>query len=182
MKTKEEIKTKFENYIKEYEEKIRLWKNVKVVTKKDGTPFRDFNRNFEGADVVRPAYSFGDIDLVVTNYQIRINGNWVEDTIHTRELVRYSDLKPSEDRIINERFLEPYFYLTIPEIMEKIQKTIQTYEKDIEEYKEQIAKLDWMYDEVVTRINSTMDYIRDNAGSGTSLYYELRECIQKVGY
>ena len=180
--TKEEIRTRFENYIREYEEKIKLWKNVKVVTKKDGTPFKDFNRNFEGADVVRPAYGFGDIDLVVVNYKIRIAGNHVTDTIHTRELVKYTKLNPSEDRIIKETYLEPYFYLTIPEIMEKIQRTIQIYEKNIEEYKDQIEKLDWMYDEVVTRINDTMDYIRENAGGNTSLYYELRGCIQKVGY
>ena len=116
MKTKESIRKTFMDYIADYEEKIKLWENVKVVTKKDGTPFKDFAKNFSGAKVVRPAYGFGDLELHVANYKKQINGHFVEDKINTRELVKYSKFTPDASRIHNEAYLEPYFYLTIPEI------------------------------------------------------------------
>ena len=181
-KTKEQIREKFENYIAEYEEKIRLWQNVQVQTKKDGTPFKDLAKNFSGAKLVRPAYGFGDIELHVANYRLRIGGSFVEDKINLRELVKYSPVKVDESRIIREAYLEPYFYLTIPETMGKIERQIETYKKAIIDYQEQIEKLDSLYDEVARRIDDTMDFIRQNTENYSSLYYELREMVQKVGY
>ena len=177
--TKEQIRIRFENYIREYEDKITLWKKVTVVTKKDGTEFKDFGKNFTNCRVYRPAYSFGDLNIEVSGY---VNNEYRKDEINTRELVKYSNFKPEDSRIINEAYLEPYFYLTIPEIMEKIQYTIGKYQACIQEYKDYIEKLDALYDIVINGVNSLMDTIKREAGDHNSLYYEMRELIQNVGY
>ena len=43
------IRNQYTGYIKANEQKISAWENVKIVTKKDGTPFANLGKNFTGA-------------------------------------------------------------------------------------------------------------------------------------
>lgn len=76
-KSKEAIRKQFENYIQEYEVKIRLWSAVKRVTKKDGSDFQSFGKNFENAEIVRGRICSDDFEIRVSDYSIRIDGRWV---------------------------------------------------------------------------------------------------------
>lgn len=182
MKKKEDIKNKFENYILDYEAKIRLWSNVKRVTKKDGSDFQNFAKNFENAKIERGRICSDDFEICVSDYSIRIDGKYVCDSISIKQIVDYSKITPSEDQIIKESFYKPYFYMTPNQTMECIQITIETYKEKIEEYNVQLAKLDALYDYVKSSVDTVMHKIREDAGNNTSLYYEMRGLLADVGY
>ena len=182
MKKKEDIRNKFEDYILDYEAKIRLWSNVKRVTKKDGSDFQSFAKNFANAKIERGRICSDDFEICVSDYSIRIDGKYVCDSISIKQVVKYSRIIPAEDQIIKESFYEPYFYMTPAQVMEYIQITIDRYKEKIVEYQEQLAKLDALYDYVKSSVDSIMDKVRKEAGSNTSLYYEMRGLLKEVGY
>lgn len=179
-RSKEDIRKKFEDYIKEYEEKIRLWSEVKRVTKKDGSDFQSFAKNFENAEIVRGRICSDDFEICVNNHKIRISGDWVKDSISIRQIVEYSKITPAEDQIITEASYNPYFYMTPAQVMENIQIQIEIYKKQIDEYKDQLSKLDALYDFVKSSVDTIMVKIKEEAGSNTSLFYEMRALLKEV--
>ena len=181
-KSKEDIRKQFENYIKEYEVKIRLWSAVKRVTKKDGSDFQSFGKNFENAEIVRGRICADDFEIRVSDYSIRIDGRWVDDTIDIKQIVEYSKITPAEEQIVKESFYKPYFYMTPDQVMEYIQNTIEIYKRKIEEYKDQLAKLDSLYDFVKVSVDNIMNKIKAETEGNSSLYYAMRDLIKEVGY
>lgn len=181
-KSKEEIRKQFEDYIREYEVKIRLWSAVKRVTKKDGSDFQNFAKNFENAKIERGRICSDDFEISVSDYSVRIGGHWVDDRIDIKQIVEYSKIVPAEDQIIKEFCYKPYFYMTPAQVMECIQHTIETYKQKIEEYRDQIAKLDALYDFVKSSVDAIMDKIKKETEGNSSLYYAMRDLIKEVGY
>ena len=181
-KSKEAIRKQFENYIKEYEVKIRLWSAVKRVTKKDGSDFQSFAKNFENAEIVRGRICADDFEIRVADYSVRIAGKWVEDAIDIKQIVEYSKIIPAEEQIVKESFYKPYFYMTPAQVMECIQNTIETYKQKIKEYWDQLAKLDSLYDFVKVSVDNIMNKIKAETESNSSLYYAMWDLIREVGY
>ena len=181
-KSKDKIRMEMKDSIEMYEAKIRLWKNVKRLSKKDGSDFQNFGKNFENAEYVRGRICSDDVELRVADYGIRVAGNWVDDSLDIRQIVKYSKITPEENQIIKESYMEPYFYLTVDQTMQMIQIKIETYEKMISEYKEQLEKLDSLYDYVKDSLTEIMQKLRKETGGSSTLFYELRNYIKEVGY
>lgn len=47
----ENTKTKISNMLKDSRLRLKTWENVKRITKKDGSDFKNFNMNFDGAEL-----------------------------------------------------------------------------------------------------------------------------------
>ena len=75
----EEIKQDLEMTVKWYEVRIAAWENVKIVTKKDGTPFKVYSKNFDGADIEKytPVEDYANPYLTVCFRDER--GRWESD-------------------------------------------------------------------------------------------------------
>lgn len=181
-KTKEQIRKETENSILMYEKKIELWKKVRRVTKKDGSDFQNFGKNFENAKIIRGRICADDFEICVNDYGVRIGGEWAEDKFDIRQVVKYSKITPDESQIIKQSFLEPYFFLTPEQVMQMIQIKIQTYEEMIAEYREQLTKLDDLYDYVKNSLTEIMQKLRHETGGSSHMFYELRKLITEVGY
>lgn len=180
-KQKDKIRSEFENLIKTYETKIDLWKKVERVTKKDGSDFQSYGKNFKNVEAVKDNYLAGNLRIQVSDYIA--NSGFIEDYIETRQVAKYSKVIPSEDQIIKESFYEPYFYLTPDQMMEMIDIRISTYEEKIQSYKEQLEKLDDAYDAVMERVAELKNTIIEMTcmdGNRTSLYYEMIELVRQT--
>lgn len=176
---KSDIARTLESYISEYESKIQLWKKVKRVYKKDGSNFKVLSKNFENAKIQNKTYSsYEDPEMIVSDWTQ--SAGYISDSIDLRELVKYSSLKPDEDRIIKVPYLEPYFFLTVDEIEKKIAATIKLYETHIEEYKKQLAICDKTYDQFKSAIDNALSDLRKSAGNNTSLYYMCRDYMKRA--
>lgn len=175
MQTTDTIKADLIKQITEYEAKITLWKNVKRLTKKDGSDFKIFSKNFGNA-------------IVYSNYMgrnaLKVNGwikdlGYIEDEIGIWDYVDNTDLNPEEHTIIQEAiWSRPYFYLTVDEIFAEINKIIEIYERNISSYRDELNKVDEVFTEFTEAIDAALAKLREKAGDRTTLYYECREYMK----
>lgn len=77
-----EIKNRYYDSAKTYQNGIIAWQNVKRVTKKDGTNFANFSKNFVNAEI-KQDYNWCRPSLKVSFCQG--NGTWTYDTIEIEE-------------------------------------------------------------------------------------------------
>ena len=118
---------------------VTAWKKVTRNYKKNGEPFADLAKNFNGVSISNARYSLKPEKEITVFTQTEKNG-YQSESINNADLVKYSNIKPDESRIIKEPCLEPYFYLTIDEISGKIAEKIETHEKRIAELEKAIRE------------------------------------------
>lgn len=186
---KEQIRAKLEKYISEYKAKIELWQHVERITKKDGTDFQNFCKNFVGAKI--ETGGIHDRDIVVFDHKV-INSRmeWIEDKISTdlnvEDYVRFFSKHPEEERIIRERIIKDYLYLTPDETMQMIKRQIAIYQERITDYREQLEMLDNAYDVIKAKTKELYDTLEAVTGDlgmyHNSLYYELKKIISEYPY
>lgn len=119
------------------------WKKVTRNYKKDGKPFANLKQNFTGASIHNAAYSMHSQEKEIGITVVTKMSGYQSDYISNSALVKYDgeEFKPTEDRIIKESFLEPYFYLTPDEIETRINKKIAYYEGRIKELNKALEAL-----------------------------------------
>ena len=186
---KEEIRTKLEKYISEYQVKIELWQRVERITKKDGTDFQNFGKNFTNSRIETGLIH--DRDIVVFDHKI-IGGRmeWIEDKISTdlnvEDYIKIFERQPEKDRIISETLIKDYLYLTPEESMQMIERQIAIYQERITDYQKQLKLLDNAYDVVMAKTKELFDTLKEVTGDAgmyhNSLYYSLKEKIEKYPY
>ena len=186
---KEEIRTKLEKYISEYQVKIELWQRVERITKKDGTDFQNFGKNFTNSRIETGLIH--DRDIVVFDHKI-IGGRmeWIEDKISTdlnvEDYIKIFERQPEKDRIISETLIKDYLYLTPEESMQMIERQIAIYQERITDYQKQLKLLDNAYDVVMAKTKELFDILKEVTGDEgmyhNSLYYSLKEKIEKYPY
>lgn len=186
---KEQIRAKLEKYISEYRAKIEMWQHVERIAKKDGTDFQNFCKNFENAKI--ETGGIHDRDIVVFDHKI-INSRmeWIEDKISTdlnvEDYVRFFSKQPEEERIIRERIIKDYLYLTPDETMQMIKRQIAIYQERITDYQQQLELLDNAYDVIkgeTKKLYETLKAVTGDLGMyHNSLYYELKKIISEYPY
>lgn len=77
-----EIENKYRKNAKDYQNAIVAWQNVKRATKKDGSDFANFDKNFVNA-TIRREYSWVKPSLKV-DYQ-QSGGSWTYDTVEIED-------------------------------------------------------------------------------------------------
>lgn len=177
--SKEDIRKNIQGSIDRYNTKIALWEAVKRVTKKDGSDFQAFGKNFTNCEITR---EYDDINLNVCGRTPA--GEWVSDYIRTRTCVDYwHGEKPAEDRIKRAWGLKDYFYLNPAETMEAIEATITSYKKWRDENLKALEKLDPAYEYTEKVMAELREKLKELCGSDRStLYHRLEEKIQKFPY
>ena len=173
-----EIIETLKGYKRDYENKIELWKRVERVKKKNGDDFSVFSKNFKNANItpsvasIRPAF-----EIWVGDY---INGVYTRDYFDITPCVKNFHGVVSEDRIKKETLIEPYFYMTIEEIMQEIENTIKKYEEYIKDLNKQIENAGRIFEEFSTAIDSALTTLKADAGNNSSLYFACREYMTRA--
>lgn len=177
MKTTEDIKKTLGKYIRENEKKIELWENVQRVHKKDGTDFANFGKNFTGCKVEQKNYStYNDKELIVSDWAV--GSGYIHDEIDIRQLVKYSTLRPAEDRIQKIAYLEPFFYITPDEAEVLIKERIEKLRSLNAGYQYQLDQVDKVFSRFKYDIDNALQFLKDRAGKNSVLYYEAREYMK----
>lgn len=186
---KEEIRNKLHGYISTYEAKIELWQKVTRNTKKDGTDFQNFCKNFVGAKI--ETGGIHDRDITVFGHRvIDSRMEWIEDKISTdlnvEDYVKIFERQPEETRIIRETLIKDYLYLTPDETMQMIKRQIAIYQERITDYQQQLELLDNAYDVIKGKTKELYDTLKAVSGDlgmyYNSLYYELKKIISEYPY
>ena len=171
--------TELKKRLDRVETKLSAWEAVERIRKSDGSNYVSLKRNFKNATVHDSSYS------LVPEKEISVCGwskysGWITDEIRNREHIRYEkNRKISEDRIIKEAWLEPYYYKTVDEIFEDIEKRIEFLRAEKEKYEEDIERIESVFRSFTEKIDSAVSELKKSC-EGSSLYYICMDYLKAV--
>lgn len=117
------------NSAEEYEALAQAFRSIKRLAKKDGSDFSIMSKNFEGCYFRDPRYTKSHAnEKEIFVYTQTKSGRYVNAYIDNYAVVKYSDIKPDESRIIKESFYEPYFYYNANELQKLFEATAKKYD------------------------------------------------------
>ena len=160
------------------ETKLSAWEAVERIRKSDGSDYVSLKRNFKNVTVHDSSYS------LVPEKEISVCG-WskfsgcITDEIRNRELVKYSSRKIPEDRVVKEGWLEPYYYKTVDEIFEDIEKRIEFLRAEKAKYEADIARAESVFRSFTEKIDSAVSELKESC-AGSSLYYVCMDYLKGV--
>lgn len=177
----ENIIKKIDRAIKEEEAKRDAWKAVKIVTKKDGTAFTNFAKNFDGARVTFPAYSLGGgKELTVTTWNPATG--YISDTINLYEVLSaYTRNEKAEEKPENIKRngsgVADFYVYDVDDAAAAIAHRIAYYEDVIEENKKALATARAALDKFFTLYYNALADLKEKAAP---LYYEARSAAANI--
>ena len=154
----EEVKKDLQETISYYDDRIKAWESVQIVTKKDGTPFKVYSKNFAGAEIGK-YYPVEDYANPYLSVHFKHNGRYEWDQI---ELVydgrALDDGLPEENPEREERISAwgvKRNIVTPAEAMTKVNNLISRYkdykaeaEHELEHSKEYFDQIDAKCEEI----------------------------------
>lgn len=148
MNDRKQIEEEYRNTIQDYRNAIIAWKNVKRLSKKDGSDFANIGKNFTNANIIKK-YSWGD-ELYIQVYYYYASGGYAHDDIEIKD---------------ND---------TVNDIFNNINKKIVLYEKYIKSYTDKLTSSERVFDEVDRTVSELLKFCKDNGFSS----YEICEYIK----
>ena len=142
----EKLQNELKRYISEYKRQIVLLESVTKATKKDGTEFANFSKNFNS--IYKTSYESASIisnKLIIAG---TVEGQYTKIEINTYELVKNSNRNFEESRIIKLPCLEAYVNLTVDEMLENIEKLKDNLVKNMENYTKELNESEKAFNEL----------------------------------
>lgn len=181
MRTKEDIRKRLEAGIDYYNARIEAWGKVKRATKKDGTDFAAYGKNFEGAETGK----YYGIESAMHPYLTVAfrNGNKYE-TDHMRVYLdeRDSDYQknPEREAYTGETWTYDTERLTPDEAMQAIQNHIAKYTAWKEKDENELKNLDECFEEVESHVQAIRDMLKRAKGEelSSTLVYALEDYVK----
>ena len=173
----DKIKKHLNSYIRDYEAQIKALENIEIVTKKDGKPFKNLNRNFANAEV-RQGASYGWITLFVY-YRDPEFGYATVDLYKVVGDEEYKEISENKDKykgklIDRGIYRQPIYQYSMEEIPQLIKDRIKQFKERLEKYKKEIELIEEKEEEIIEKFGEFDDYLKEIAGD-TRLYDDIRD-------
>ena len=170
------IKKELQDTLYSKTQALEMWQNVTYPTKKDGTPFVNLSKNFEGAKI---EFSYNGPDLVAGGYMRGVN-EWDKSI---RVYVYAQDSTDDIERAIFQFGYngQPYkYWLTLDEMKKAVADKIEQLKAEIEEYQHYLAICDEAFltyrkavEEADKRLAEMTGHQQDSKLKTSSLYYAI---------
>ena len=155
MYSKEEIREKIKIDLMRHEAFAKKWSNVTRNYKKNGEPFANMQKNFNGADIRTKTYSTHSFEKEASVVVHTSPGGYSHDAINIYETVYC----PAE-RIVKDG----YMVLTPDEVWERIQERVKFHKKHIEKCKSDLENLDEEFDAFEKKIGNAVKELKEKMG------------------
>lgn len=147
--TVENLKKEKEKMLAQYKAFKKAWESVTFPTKKDGTPFKNLSKNFNGAKYYIGAYSITDCNYILEISTVANHPDggteYISDDIYCSENLKYIKnvkIKPENIRKQGAYVADQYLY-DLDEIKNiLIPKRIKYYEKRIKELEDELSQFE----------------------------------------
>lgn len=165
---------------------LTAWKQVEIVTKKDGTPFKNPAQNFLHADYTYSTISGKTHPSLVVKYCYGSHG-WGSDAIDC--YISAKDLKkddPRQNKIIDCGIFEDVYIYTVEEIPELIAAKIKRLETRLESYEKQITAAVVLFEEVYKTVSSAFEKLEQDCieykvnGMPATLEHAIKDAIKNI--
>lgn len=181
MRNKEDIRERLLGDLEDIKATLDLWRDVKITSKKDGTPFADINRNFINARYLRGDGFLEHEKLIVDGYGT--NRKYVKDSIDCYLLVEYMAEDDNRKQQANPKqtYIKQIYTLTFDEIVNAIDERIEYLNYKIKHYTEQLERLNVVFDTINDKVKElkddihTMTKCKSDGDYDNTLYYAMRE-------
>ena len=166
------IQTNIKRQLAQNIEALNAWKNVKHLTKKDGTEFKFISKSFENATI---DYDFSGKQILKVCFHS--DYGWYSDEIR---LYDSYDAYSKNQKYPENTYINRVHYLTPLEAMEVISEKIKYYENDINEKKEALEKLETLYIEYTNKIKVIYNEAIEKCGDNRQLRRSMKEALEGV--
>lgn len=178
----ENIKRNLERRIDEYETLLVAWKNVSFPTKKDGSPFKNLARNFEGATLTGNKNTLNRQLIVYTHS--RLNG-YIDDGIDCygyTTTMNPTTLQRMKDKPQNVG--DFYYIYDLDDIKEEINEKIKFLEERIIAMKKELLVTDKAYNEYKQAIQNAIDKLEETTviDNDKTLFYMIYDYSSQTYY
>lgn len=183
----EDVKNRLQESINYYDCRIKAWEAVTFPTKKDGTPFKVFSKNFDGADIGKyyPVEDAAHPYLTVYAEEKQIGGNtrYISDHLQIY-MDRYNDRLPQHnpERTIISWCGIPIEQLTLDEIKTEIQALISRYKGYKKRAEYQLSIAGDVFEQVNNALDGVRTVFRENNLRSTTLGYALENYIENCRF
>lgn len=137
-----DIKNAISNDIEKHEAFLKAWENVTFPTKKDGSAFKQMQKNISGATYYMESWA-----MQPGEYRIRVNANcncagYITDEIDAHNLVKY--LKDENKKAKTQNYMQKISYLEqvyvfdLEDIKKAVKNRIEYHKNTIESHKKQL--------------------------------------------
>lgn len=152
---------------------LNAWKNVKHLTKKDGTEFKLISKSFENAKI---DYNYVGKPMLNVYFYDDYNGHsndeiWLYD---------YYNAYSKTQKYPENTYIDRVHYFTPLEVMEVISEKIKYYENVINEEKETLEKLEPLYIEYTNKLKVLYNEALEKCGDNRQLKSSMKEALEGV--
>lgn len=154
---KEKMIDELKKEIDYYECAAKAWDSVKFPTKKNGSEFKNFERNFVGANVISDPMSGRKI---VVHFQTELQGyqsatEWLVIHENAGEFT-FLGKKLDESRIVKRPMLAPIIELNVEEVKQAVRNRAKTCKNLAEKRRKQLEGIDEKMDKFEKTINQSL--------------------------
>lgn len=125
------------------------WENVSYITKKDGKPFVNMQKNIHGAKYTRCVYAMQDGENELTVYTSAPNCGYIHESINCYNLVKYlkneKQIAKTENYMPKQTYLEQVYHYDLDDIKEAVAARVEYLKKYEQELKSMIENCEHIY-------------------------------------
>ena len=180
-----DIKNAISNDIEKHEAILKAWENVTFPTKKDGSAFKQMQKNISGATYYMESWA-----TQPGEYRIRVNAHcncagYITDEIDAHVLVKY--LKDENKKAKTQNYMQKISYLEqvymfdIEDIKEAIKNRIEYHKNTIEAHKKQLEVASAAYKTFAEQFKKAVVELETttNKKENSTLYHAIFDTVTK---
>lgn len=183
------IKTMLEKELSKEKTLLAAWENVTFPTKKDGTPFANMSKNFDGAKYSAASYQMQPGENVLTVYAHDEKNGYISESIDCHNLVKYlkdkKQIAKTENYMPKIPYLEQVYRFDMEDIKEAVTARIEHHKKRIVSLKRQIAISQDVFMAFKTAYGDAVKALENACGNdeaygtGNDLYYAVLDTVKE---
>lgn len=180
-----DIKNAISNDIEKHEALLKAWENVTFPTKKDGSAFKQMQKNIAGA-----TYYIESWAMQPGEYRIRVNARcncagYITDEINAHNLVKY--LKDENKKAKTQNYMQKISYLEqiymfdLEDIKEAVKDRINYHKKTIAAHKKQLEVATAAYNAFAEHFKNAVNELAKNTdkSENSTLYNAIFDTVTK---
>lgn len=178
------IKTELNKRLSYNKTILKAWEDVTFPTKKDGTPFKNMSKNFDGAKMYTDSLAWHDYEKKLKVGAWDDENGYISEDIDCYNLVKYitdkSMLEKTENIMPKEPLLEQIYVYDLDDIKKAISNKIEWHKNNIISLENQIVKTEKAYKTFVESYKKAIKELETNCGADdNSLFYAVRDTVKE---
>lgn len=180
-----DIKNAISYDIEKHEALLKAWENVTFPTKKDGSAFKQMQKNISGATYYIASWAMQPVE-----YRIRVNAHcncagYITDEIDAHVLVKYlkdeNKKAKTQNYMQKTSYLEQVYMFDIEDIKEAIKNRIEYHKNTIEAHKKQLEVASAAYKAFAEQFKKAVVELETttNKKENSTLYHAIFDTVTK---